>query len=451
MSGAAAHRRSASVLLGVGVVALEFAAAVSRFVASTLLPVIAGDIGARDQLALLVAGSSLGLFIALPVATRIVRTLGPGRSLNVGVVGDVGGLLVSVTAHQAWVFMVGQLTAGLASGLLAVFGVSAAIQNLDEELRTRIVALSSAMWIAPALIGPAATLGLEHLIGWRWTLLVPLPVLLLGRFLVLRVAREQPPESGSQPRLARTFLVPVGAAGIMFGDVWWPLAAVGAVLALVGVAAIMPPGTMRLVRGPPAALATMMLFAVGYFGADSLITVLLTDGYHASVAQAAIVLGAAPLVWGVTSLVVSHLVTNRTATRFPVVGLTVSALGVLSVAAGPVIAPVFALGLTGWAVAGFGVGLAYPALYIRSTTPDGSTLTATALATAVITAENFGGLLGRAGGGAISSLGTSIAFGAAYLAFTATLAAAVYTVTRTRAAAADHSASDDSDARYPNR
>lgn len=421
------------MVLAAGIVALEFAAAVSRFVASTLLPVIAGDLRARDQLALLVAGSSLGLFVALPVAARVVRRLGSSGALGAGVVAYVGGLVVAATAGQAWVFMLGQFAGGLASGLLAVFGVSAAIRNLDEALRARVVALSSAMWIAPALIGPSATLGLEHLIGWRWTLLVPLPVVLAGRFLVVGAVGEPEPEPGYQRPLARTLLVPAGAAGIIFGAAWWPVAAAGAVVAVVGVTAIMPTGMTRLVRGTPAALGAMTLFAVGYFGADSLITVLLTAGYHASLGRAAIVLGAAPLAWGVTSLVASHLVKKQASARFPAAGLALSTLGVLCVALGTLTTPVFALALTGWTVTGIGVGLAYPVLYVLATTEGAGTLEAVALATAVITAEEFGALLGKAGGGAISSLGGTTGLGIAYLLFAAALAAAVYAATRTRA------------------
>ena len=47
----------------------------------------------------------------------------------------------------------------------------------------------------------------------------------------------------------------------------------------------------------------MLPFATGWFGADGLITVLLTDGYGTSVGRAAVVLSAAPLAWAVTSLV----------------------------------------------------------------------------------------------------------------------------------------------------
>jgi hypothetical protein len=81
------------------------------------------------------------------------------------------------------VFAVGQF----ASGLLATFGIGSAIQHLDEALRVRVVAASSAMWILPALVGPPGTLTLEHLFGRRWTLLVPVPVVVIGRLLIVRI------------------------------------------------------------------------------------------------------------------------------------------------------------------------------------------------------------------------------------------------------------------------
>ena len=397
-----------TLVLAAGIVALEFAAAVTGFVASTLLPVVARDLDAGDRLGLLIAGSALGLFVALPLASRVLDRLGARGTLAAGMLAYVGGLVLAAAARNAWMFAMGQLFTGLAGGLLAVFGVSAAIRHLDERVRLRVVAASSAMWIVPALAGPAATLGLEHLVGWRWTLLVPVPFVLFGRLLVVRAVRDDPPADAAPRPLGRTLLVPLGAAGVVLSEGRWPLAVAGAVVAVAGMVAILPPGTARLRRGTPAALAAMVLFAVGYFGADSLITVLLTTGFRMSLGQAAIVLSAAPLAWAVTSLF---------ARRFPATGLSLTALGTAVVAAG---GP-FAVVLGAWTVAGIGVGLAYPGLYVRASTPGRSGLTATELATAVITAECVGQLLGRAVGGALSSAGGLFA---SYVVFAVALAAA---------------------------
>jgi MFS family permease len=386
--------------LAVGIVALEFSAAVSAFVSSTLLPTVARDLHAHNHWGLLLAGSPIGLFVALPLAARLVRRLGAARTASVGMVGYVGGAVVAATSCVPLVFAAGQFVGGLAGGLLAVFGISSIIRQLDERLRLRVVAASSAMWVLPALVGPAATLALAHEFGWRWTLLAPVPIVLIGRLLVVRAADEDV-DADVRP-LGRTLLIPLGVGGMVLSSGYWPL--LGAAVALCGVVAIMPAGTATLRRGVPAALAAMVLFATGYFGADSLITVLLTDGYRVSLARAAIMLSAAPLAWALTSLVVRRVPAT--------VGLAVAACGVAVLAVGTS----YVVALVAWTVTGVGIGLAYPGLYLRCTS-TGNGFDATELAAAVITAEAFGGLLGRAGGGAVG-------LGAAYALFAAVLAAA---------------------------
>lgn len=431
MIGGRLEQQTGTVVLAVGIVSLEFAAAVTGFVASTLLPVVADDLGARNSLALLTAGATLGLFVALPVASRVLRLLGAPGTLGTGMLVYVGGLALAATAQTAWVFALGQFANGLASGLLAVFGISSAIRHLDERLRIRVVAASSAMWILPALVGPAATLGLEHLVGWRWTLLVPVPFVLFGRLLVVRAVRDDPPDESAHRPLARTLLIPLGAAGVVLSTGWWPLAIVGAAVALAGLITILPGGTARFRPGTPAALGTMVLFAVGYFGADSLITVLLTSGLRMSLGQAAVVLGAAPLAWGVTSLLATRFASARNEHRFPTAGLGLAALGTAVLAAGLVVAVPFAVAVAAWAVGGIGVGLAYPGLYIRATTAGTSGFTAAELATAVITAECTGQLLGRAVGGALSSADSPSGLLASYVLFAVVLTAAAVATRRT--------------------
>jgi hypothetical protein len=339
----------------------------------------------------------------------------------------LGGLALAATARTAWMFAVGQFSTGLASGLLAVFGIGSAIRHLDERLRLRVVAASSAMWILPALAGPAATLGLERLVGWRWTLLAPVPFVLFGRLLVVRAVRAEPPAPAAHRPLGRTLLIPLGAAGVVLSSGWWPLVIVGAGVAVLGMVAVLPAGTARLRRGTPAALGAMTLFAAGYFGADSLITVLLTAGYRVSLGEAAIILSAAPLSWAVASL----LITRFTDTHFPATGLSMTALGTTTLAADLAAGRSFAVALVAWTVAGIGVGLAYPGLYIRATTAGTSGFTATELATAVITAECTGQLLGRAVGGTLSSAGDDGGLFASYLVFGAALVASVIAAGRT--------------------
>lgn len=414
-----------AIRLAAGVVALEFAAAVSTFVTSTLLPTVAGALDARGHLGLLLAGSTLGLFVALPVAPAVLARLGDRATLGTGLLLYVGGAAAAAAAPSVWAYAAGRFGGGFGGGLLAVFGVSAAIRHLDPALRARVVALSSAMWILPAFVGPPGTLALAGLVGWRWTLLAPLPVVLAGRALVATALRL-PPAAAPDPSGAaaggsggggagRAVLVPVGV-GLLVAAPWGSVRVLGAGLAVVGVGALLPAGTARAAPGPPAALAALVLFATGWFGADQLVTVLFTDGYGTSVAKASVVLSAAPLAWAVTSLVVPRRVP-------PPIGLALAAAGVAVLAGTGAYVP----GLIAWTVAGAGIGLAYPGLYLLATPAERPEEEASA----VITAEAFGGLLGGAAGGvALSTLGPV----PAYAGFAVVLAAAALTATRARPA-----------------
>lgn len=424
-----------AVAFGIGSVALEFSAAVATLVVSTLLPVIARDLAAADQLAVLVSGATVGLFTAMSVASSILGRFGGRVTLTAGLVLSLAGGAWAATAGSAWSFAAGRFVAGFAAGLLAVFGVSAAIKHLDERIRLRVIAASTAMWIVPGLVGPTATVGLVHLVGWRWTILAPIPIALLGRLLVLRAVPTDAASAQHRP-IERTLFIPVGVT--LFVALTearlWRVAVVALGLAVFGFAALMPPGTLRLRHGAPSALAGLTLFGVGYFGATSLVTIAFTTGLGSSLAQAGWALGAAPVAWALVTLTIPRL-RDRGVAPGPAVGLGVTAAGVGAISVLLFTSSAYLPALVVWAVVGAGVGAAYPTLYLRATTPDGS-VDANALASAVITTESFGGLVGSTAGGVVTSapvilgISTGAGFGLAYLGFAAALGLAALAAVR---------------------
>lgn len=394
-------RGSPALMLAVGVVLLEFATAVSTFVTGTLLPLIERDLSAHGLLPLLVAGTTIGMFTALPLSTRIIGRYAPRAVLAAGLALSLLGSAVAAAAATPVVFAAGRFVAGFAGALLAVYGVSAAIQHLETPLRLKVMAAMSAMWILPALVGPSATIGLEHVVGWRWTLLAPLPLMVAGRMLVVRsVPAHEHPAEEHRP-LGRGLLIPLGVAAFI-GLNASPARALSPVVLLVscyGFLSLMPVGTARLRRGAPAALAGLTLFGAGYFGADSLLTLFMTHAFGTTLVHAGIVLSAAPLAWGLASLLAPKLGARGLP---PVWGMTLTTVGVAAMAALGLTGAAWTGALVAWALTGLGVGLAYPGLYLRATTEEAS-LSANQLAAAVITTESFGGLIGSAAGAALTS------------------------------------------------
>ncbi len=393
---------SAALLLASGVVVLEFASAISTFVAGTLLPVIEQDLAAQQQVPLLVAGTTVGMFTALPLSSRIISHFSPGRVLMAGLLLSLVGSAVAASAPTAWVFATGRFVAGFAGAIVAVYGVSAAIKHLEESLRLKVVAAMSAMWILPAMVGPSATIALEHLVGWRVALLAPVPLMVVGRVLVVRSVPAQQPERETDRPLAKTLLVPIGVTAfvVITQSAWWYLSPVTLVVAMVGFFALMPEGTSRLKRGVPAGLAGLTLFGAGYFGANSLVTLLFTQTYDTTLAQAGLALSAAAIAWALASLIAPRLGAQGAP---PLWGMTLAAVGVAVVGILGLTGGSWILALIAWTLAGLGIGLSYPGLYLRATTEDVSA-GATQLATAVIMTEAFGGLIGSTAGASLGSL-----------------------------------------------
>lgn len=385
-----------AVVLGVGVVVLEFASAVTAFVTSTLLPLIVRDLEAGAEVSILVSAATVGLFVAMPLADLCIARLGSTLTLTGGLLLTCAGGAVSATADNAWVFAGGRFAAGFAGGVLAVFGVSAAVKYLDDTIRRRVIAVTASAWILPGLSGPAITVALEHLIGWRWTLLTPIPIVVVARLIIVRSVPRQSPRRTERP-IVQTLLLPFGVTGFLLlaGSSWtaWIFLAI----AVAGFLALMPHGTVALWRGAPASLFALTMFGLGFFGATALVTLLFTAAYGASIAAAGVALGMAPVAWALASLLQDRL-EKRGLAPPPGLGvglaaLCVGALGPVGLAGGA-----FWVGATLWIAAGAAVGLFYPTLYLRATTPSGS-LSVSRVATAAISAEAFGELFGGAVGG----------------------------------------------------
>jgi len=397
---------SSALLLASGVVALEFASAVSTFVAGTLLPLIEDDLSAERQIPLLLGGTTVGMFTALPLASRIISRFSPGRVMILGLLLSAAGSGIAASATTAWVFAGGRFIAGFAGALLAVYGISAAIKHLEDSMRLKVVAAMSAMWILPATVGPLVTLVLEHAVGWRMALLSPLPLMVIARLMVIRTVPPQPSGSTEERPLGQTLLVPIGITAfvLLINSRWWYLSPLALVPAIVGFFALMPEGTGRLRRGAPAALAGLTLFGTGYFGASSLVTLVFTQTFSTSLFEAGVALSLAPIAWALASMLAPKFGVQGSP---PMWGMSLAAAGVATIAVLGCTGSSWVAALVAWTLVGLGVGFSYPALYVRATTEDGSR-TATMLAAAAITTESFGGLIGSTAAGGLGSLAGEI-------------------------------------------
>jgi predicted MFS family arabinose efflux permease len=221
----------------------------------------------------------------------------------------------------------------------------------------------------PGFIGPAIGGMVAEWISWRATFLMIVPLVPVAAALTLpAIYRLGPPESSErQPSRLPTAIQLAGGAGIALAGVATgslllapPLIVLGIAIGFPALRRLLPAGTFRAAPGVPAAIAGNGFLNMAFFSAEAFVPYLLKTyrGYPTYVAGLA--LTSATLTWTAGSWLQERLATRTSRAMrasvggaFVTVGLASTALVLFEQVPGGAVA------LT-WAVAGFGIGIAYP-------------------------------------------------------------------------------------------
>ncbi|WP_020556062.1 MFS transporter [Embleya scabrispora] len=396
------HRAlSLGLLISVGLVAFEAMGVVA------IMPHIARRLDGLESygwgLSALMLASILGAVVAGTAGDRV----GPRRPLAVALGLLAAGCVVAGVAPTWWVFVVGRFVQGLGVG--AIMGLAYLVigRAYPDHLQARMVALTSSAWTLPALIGPVIAGTLADRLSWRSLfLLLPIPTM-LAALLTLPALRAlggsgdsggstAPGASGDAPGagtsqagaadtageagntkgrrlrdLAASLVLALGM-GLMIAAFEFSslvpvllLASVGAVVAVLSYRALTPAGTTRARRGLPAGIAMRWLLAGAYFGADTFLPLGLTELRGLSTVEAGLGLSAGALTWVAGSALQARWDDRHGARLRPThsaVGSAVLFLGIAILAGTVLIDAVPPLvAVLGWAIGGFGMGIAYNA------------------------------------------------------------------------------------------
>lgn len=423
--------------LTLGLLTVEATTGLQYFAVVTVLPAVTGDLHGRSWYGAALAAATLSVLAAAPWAAPLSARLGRSRLLTGAVVANSAGALASALAPAMWVFIAGRALVGLATGLVTTIGLSAVASAYPARLRPRMLSLTAGVWFVPTLVGPPYAAFTAEALGWRWALLLLIPPLLAGRMLMVRgtrlLARLVSAPGGVHPGrrlpLGGSALVVAGTAVLIAGTGTPPLAAAGItvaglLLAGTGAVRLLPAGTLRVVPGPPAAIAGMLVMCFAVYGGDGLMSLYVTAGLGGTLAQAGVALMIGSLGWSAASLLQPRLLLlGGLGVRVVGVigGLLLTVPFVLLVAVLTVPATVFGQNGTGawvtwlaWGIGGVGVGLAFPSFSLAAMeSPAGPAgpaagLSADAAASALVLAETFGGCLGSAIGGGLYSQGARL-------------------------------------------
>jgi MFS family permease len=365
--------------LSIGILVSVSAIAAEGMAVATILPTAATQLGGLDGY-----GWAFSAFMLL----SLIGAIGAGVAADRGSVANPArlgfatfalGLAVAGVAPSWPVLLLGRGLQGLGGGSLGAVAYLGVSRGYPAPLRPRLLALLSSAWVVPALVGPALAGQVAEHASWRLVFLGILPLVAGGAALLVSALARLPASasaSASDDDGRRRLVTAVRlAAGV--GLVLWSagmsdlgpallVGAAGAVLAVPALRSLLPARTLSGGGGLPAAVAVRGLLAFGFFGCEALIPLGLATLRELPPSLVGLALTAGALAW-VAGSWLQDRDESRTAgsgTQRAVrvrVGLGLVVLGVGAVGAAILSAGVpVALSVAAWAVAGLGMGLAYP-------------------------------------------------------------------------------------------
>jgi MFS family permease len=396
-----------------GLFLLEALAAVQILVVTTVLPAIVADLGGLRFYGWAFSAAGLATVITIPLTGQVVDRVGPLRPLAVMLCVFAAGTLVAGLAPSMPVLIAGRFLQGAGAGSQFAVGLGTIAKVYPESHRPRVFALLAAAWILPGLLGPSYGALLASTIGWRWAFLTILPLLGAAGSLVLKGVGAVQVPAGAQQRLdvRRPIQLSIGAAAVIGGltdvSVWSvPIVLGGAALAIPALMGLVSHSSPDGHSGLPAALAAAFLLTLAFFAVDGFVPLMLTRIRGRTIAEASIVVTLATVGWSAGSWWQSRVVPRVAKPSLVIGGVAAIALGAAGVAAGMLATPLV-IPYIAWAIAGLGMGVAYPTVYLvmMERAPEGSEGTVAAL---MLLVDSLGVAAGTGLGGSAVAIVTAL-------------------------------------------
>lgn len=175
--------------------------ALEMFVVLIALPSIGRDLGlASPSMWWILAGFPAGFAALLPFSTRVAARYGRRRVYLVAMAGFAGASLAAGVAHTGPSLIATQIVKGCCAALTTPTGLAILTTAWpDEGARKRALAVYSGFGAAGSSSGLLLSGALTE-ISWRWTLLFPVPLVLLLLQQALRVLPPDPVGRGTPDR-----------------------------------------------------------------------------------------------------------------------------------------------------------------------------------------------------------------------------------------------------------
>jgi MFS family permease len=346
---------------------------------STIMPIVARDLGGIDLYGWVFSGFFLGSLLGIVVAGMLIDRGSLARPFMLGIGLFAIGLLIGGLAPSMAVLVGARVVQGFGAGAIPAVAYVSIGRALPERLRPRMFATLSTAWVLPGVIGPSLAGVVAETFHWRLVFLGLLPLIAVASFLTLPAIAAVGPATSAESdaeheiaasarrRLPLAIVLVIGAAlavaGLSnLGPLPIVLIAAGVLIGTPAFARLTPSGTLRAARGLPTAVLLRGLLTFAFFCADAYVPLAIQEWRGAPAVVSGVVFSASTLAWTGGAWIQAQRVDRIGPTRFLLAGFATVIVGTVGFAA--VLLPTVPLivGVVTWAITGFGMGLSYSTL-----------------------------------------------------------------------------------------
>jgi len=357
-------------LLTTGLVLIVTLVAFESMSVATVMPSVETNLGDIALYGWVFSAFFLGTLVGVVIAATASDRMRPAIPLTVGLVVFAIGLIIGGVAPSMLILVLGRFLQGLGAGAMPATSYVCIGRSYPLEQRPKMFALISSAWMLPSVISPVVAAAIDEAFGWRWVFLGLLPLTaVFGLVAILGVKSVQAPAERTEDlNITNALLVALGAALLLFGlgsrtaFVFVPVAIIGALIMVPPFLRLTPVGILRGRAGMPASIAVRGLLNFGFYAADAFVPFAITTVRGLPPIYGGLAMTTASLTWTVSSWLQARWIRTRGSTVLVIVGMAIIAVGTAGMLAVLVPAVPGWLGLVAWAIAGFGLGLAFSPL-----------------------------------------------------------------------------------------
>jgi len=345
---------------------------------STIMPIVARDLGGLDLYGWVFSGFFLGNLLGIVVAGILIDrgSLAGPFALGIGLFSF--GLLVGGLAPAMPVLVAARVIQGFGAGAIPAVAYVSIGRALPEPLRPRMFATLSTAWVVPGVIGPSLAGIVAETLHWRLVFLGLLPLIAVSAALTypaIRSVEPAPAAAEEEHRVAQDARrrlplasVLVAGAGMVvaglsnLGPAPVVLVALGLLIGTPAFARLTPRGTLAARPGLPSAVLLRGFLTFAFFCSDAYVPLAVQEWRGFPAIVSGLVFTASTLTWTGGSWILAHRIERFGPRRFLAAGFTVLLLGLAGFATILVPTVPIVVATVTWGVAGLGMGLSYSLL-----------------------------------------------------------------------------------------